>query len=886
MHQPRPSEQILSERKVQDGRRSGGKGPDQTGRVDDQNRLQVGLFSGPSSPLSSGPPPLRSQRYPLPVLLSPFWAEQRSPLLHKSNEVCFEAFERERNRDCILPRRPALLSRPGPPSCSVPQRSNTQPLHEVGLAAEYQEVGALSHEVHRLSGSSLGLLENAGFPSPDQDRSPDVLSFPDHERTEGFQTDPFFGPRSNSSFFRSDFSPEAVLAESATRAEKSQRFLGFISIYHREGARRSLLLVLSPPPLEWEISSSIPTICSNLYRCLQLWLGCIPSFRRCGDLAFLWLLFRRAAFPPYKPERATHCFSCGEVGPREIQRPDDRSPPGQHGSHLIYQWERRPDPRSLSNCRGLVESDLVPGFEHFCSAYFGRPECSRGCSFADGGSIRPSYPTVLLRRGYLFTVASDGGCLRIIFIKEAPSLLVPPSGPCSREGGRSSHLLEGRAPLPLSTGETCSALSQQVDPRGSGSSVGSSIQHFLLDSPSAEMQLLGRGRVNPNSCLNVPSRPFFSSQSVWDEGLGHSRLEVIRAAPSYSSLSEESWDLVSASWASQSSMNSHWKNYVIWARENNVSPLSGNVSHPLNFLTDCALSLQERGKQPQSAIPARSAINSVWRVYGLPDLGEDEIVSRTFRGINRRFPQPRRYSTTFFAGKVLDTLKNLGSVKSLPFLEATRKTAALVAIVSGGRPKDLEWIQTNSMTVTSKGHVVFSCIPKNQHSRALRGRFFMKFPNTPTWGDESPARVVRDYHERANSVAALSSGKSNRDWFFLASKSSRDGFKKAHVDTIKRYLRQTLEAAGVSDSFTAHSFKHSLVSSLKLRGASRETVSRVCRTSAATLLDFYDHSDTFLEAPRCSQYAIEVLDAIIEVNSIQAEVAPPQSATPSCPTLA
>tara|TARA_R110002050_G_scaffold135413_1_gene258052 strand:- start:225 stop:1226 length:1002 start_codon:yes stop_codon:yes gene_type:complete len=333
-------------------------------------------------------------------------------------------------------------------------------------------------------------------------------------------------------------------------------------------------------------------------------------------------------------------------------------------------------------------------------------------------------------------------------------------------------------------------------------------------------------------------------------------------------------------------MNAQWKAFVIWARENKVSPLSGNVSDPLNFLTERALSLHEKGKQPQSAAPARSAINSVWRIYGLPDLGSDEIVSRTFRGINRRFPQPRRYATTFFSGIILDHLKSLDSVRSLPFLEASRKTAAMIAIVTGGRPKDLEWIQTSSMTITSEGHVVFSCIPKNQHSAALKRRFFMKFPELKDWGPDSPAQVVRDFHARANRASNLPPNMLNRDWFFLASNKSRDGYRKAHVDTIKRYLRQTLKAAGVNESFTAHSFKHSLVSSLKLRGASRETVSRVCRTSADTLLDFYDHSDTFLEAPQCSQYAMDVLDAIIRVNSVQAEVAPPLRPTSICPTLA
>lgn len=612
--------------------------------------------------------------------------------------------------------------------------------------------------------------------------------------------------------------------------------------------------------LEW--TSDHHTDCGPVddHRRIPFRLGCmdLPTGSGTGDLEYEGVVHTGRERQPYQLEGAHNSPVRGDGGGGENTQQECSPPHGQHSLHGIREWPGRQNARPIADCReDLAVADRAERDNKGAAPGGSGEQESRRTLEGRGEQIRLVLDPSVLQQPPGSEMGFHGGCFRISSDEEAEPVLGVQSRPRS---GSDRCIVPGvgeGVPIPESTGETSRSSLGQTGERRSGR--GDHLSRLLgpVDADSEEMQPECRAGVDSDTSGGL--RPSYrqSSQPVWDPGMGDSRMACLRQAPSYRNLEQHSWELACKP---DPVSDAHWRAYVKWCLNRELDPLSGDRAVPLNFVADKARSLAGQNKQPASAVPYKTTIAKVWICWGLPDISKERITSDLVKGIKARSAHRARYERIFFAGDILDRCRDMGDIKSLPWLDAHRKVAALVAICGACRKDDIAKVQVADITFAAYGNVL---LPYAGKTMSTKGVMQITVPHIGRLGAESPARVVKQFLLEREDWKDLK----NRPGLILVQEEG--GARAAHKDTIGHYLEHVFESSVAKAKmpeefkFRPHSYKHSAVTSFGVCGMSKEHMEMFCRTSKATLSKWYDHTDRLVEKPVISTYSREVLTAIV-----------------------
>ena len=525
----------------------------------------------------------------------------------------------------------------------------------------------------------------------------------------------------------------------------------------------------------------------------------------------------------------------------------------------VCERPRRASPDSVQDRGNFVVSVVEDELRHSGSSSSRGEEWQSGCSVtADPVEERLVPSADDIRHTPSESVDVYGGCICIATHGKTEEVLVSPTGSPGRGVGRVGTELGKRVYIPEPAGTARGSYPGKIGTGGSKRSNNLPGLQCTLDTDSPEVSCGIRGSSDSDSELGVQSGSGLQSQPVWDESMGDSRMACLRKAPAFINLTPENWLLADVG---NPIADMHWRTFVRWCRERNLNPLGGDRATPLNFLGDKVRELEAKGMQATSALPYKTTINNVWKVWQLPDLSAERVTTTLVRTIRARTPKDARYKRVFFAGDILDACFALGNIKEISFAEAHMKMAALLAICGACRKDDIAQVKVKDIVFAPSGNVF---LPYEGKTKGSKGVTQIILPHVKKLKDESPATILKHFLQRPDWEA-----ESERPGLILVQDTTST--RRAHKDTIGRYLRKVYERSEACSKapddfvFGPHAFKHSAVSSFKACGMSRDHMERYCRTSKATLDKWYDHSDRLFTVGRTSSYARMVLQRIVNI---------------------
>lgn len=217
---------------------------------------------------------------------------------------------------------------------------------------------------------------------------------------------------------------------------------------------------------------------------------------------------------------------------------------------------------------------------------------------------------------------------------------------------------------------------------------------------------------------------------------------------------------------------------------------------------------------------------------GFP-VGQHPLVIRLLKGVfNQRPPQPR-YTHTWDVAKMLTYLKSLGSNESLSLKLLTQKLAMLLALVLGHRSSDLVRLSLSGHSYTPEG-VVLPCNGLAKQSRpgnekSLEPVVIAAFEDRLV----CPVACLQEYQK---STAEFRK-KETAMQLFLAMVPPH---KPVSSSTIARWIKKSLEMAGLEPIFSAHSTRSAASTAAAMAGVStQEIMNRAGWSNKDTFCKFY-----------------------------------------------
>ncbi|XP_018576400.1 uncharacterized protein LOC108914952 [Anoplophora glabripennis] len=250
---------------------------------------------------------------------------------------------------------------------------------------------------------------------------------------------------------------------------------------------------------------------------------------------------------------------------------------------------------------------------------------------------------------------------------------------------------------------------------------------------------------------------------------------------------------------------------------NNIPVFQATNNDVLTFLQY----VSERHNYRYGALNAhRSALSLI-----LPNnLGTDPMVKRYMKGLSRLKPPRPRYTNTWDPQTVLSYLESLP--RDLNLLQSSQKLSTLLALITGGRLQTISLIRISNITednqeiqINITDQIKTSAI--NREQPTLHIPFFTEKPNLCV------ATTLKNYIELTSKLRTP-----DQDFIFLT---VRKPHTVANKQTISRWVKQTLSAAGVDTSkFRPHSTRHASTSAALRHGVSLETICRTAGWNTAT----------------------------------------------------
>ena len=179
---------------------------------------------------------------------------------------------------------------------------------------------------------------------------------------------------------------------------------------------------------------------------------------------------------------------------------------------------------------------------------------------------------------------------------------------------------------------------------------------------------------------------------------------VIRNTYRAAGFSEDIIAILAKSWrnGTHSQFRTYLERWVQFCGEREIDAVNPSINDVLNFLY-----LQYANGLGYSAMnTARSALSTIITIDNMP-IGQHPLVSRFLKGFFNDRPALPRYCVTWDVCTVLNYLKGLSPVSTIPIKSLIHKLVMLMLLLSGQRGQTIHLLDTSNMTL-SQGYAKFA----------------------------------------------------------------------------------------------------------------------------------------------------------------------------------
>ena len=275
-----------------------------------------------------------------------------------------------------------------------------------------------------------------------------------------------------------------------------------------------------------------------------------------------------------------------------------------------------------------------------------------------------------------------------------------------------------------------------------------------------------------------------------------------------------------------------WRRYC---GSRKLDSLSATIEEGVNFLAE----LYHEGLGYSALNTARSALSTVFNFPNNQTFGTHPLVTRFMKGVFETRPSMPRYSETWDVNIVLDYLSGLGQPDEQDLTMLTYKTVMLLALLTGQRRQTLHALDITTMDLTSEKctFVLNSLLKTSRPGKHLAPIELQAYKLDKQL---CPVAHITEYIKR---TAGL---RGNHHKFFIS-------YQKPHQeisgDTISRWLKNTLELAGVNTTkFGAHSTRAASTSAAKAMNMPIDIIMHSAGWSQASTFGKYYHKPVETEA--------------------------------------
>ena len=261
----------------------------------------------------------------------------------------------------------------------------------------------------------------------------------------------------------------------------------------------------------------------------------------------------------------------------------------------------------------------------------------------------------------------------------------------------------------------------------------------------------------------------------------------------------------------------------------------------LEFLSE----LYERGLSYNTIAAAKCSISSLAKTPEGNNIGSDQDVVRFMKGIFELRPTLKS-DKIWEVNKLLNYYRNKPANDSLNLKELTKKTCALLMLISAQRAQTLNLIRTTGIEFEENNCTIYVLDKLKQ----TRPNFHLE-PIVVTKNDKDKQVCVfsclKDYLQRTEKLRL-----GFTDKLFIC---YRAPHREASIDTICRWSKDVLSKAGI-DNFTAKSYRSASSSDMMTKGVNLKTIMKTAGWSReSTFRKFY-----------CKSVNVESDDQIVAKN--------------------
>uniref|UniRef100_A0ABD2WM07 Reverse transcriptase domain-containing protein n=1 Tax=Trichogramma kaykai TaxID=54128 RepID=A0ABD2WM07_9HYME len=207
----------------------------------------------------------------------------------------------------------------------------------------------------------------------------------------------------------------------------------------------------------------------------------------------------------------------------------------------------------------------------------------------------------------------------------------------------------------------------------------------------------------------------------------------------------------------------------------------------------------------------RSALS----LLSMNEISKDAGISRYLKGISNQKPQKAKYNYIWSPKPAIEILSKNYPNEDLTLETLTKKVATLLVLTTAQRIQTLSKIEIENIefhqdTLQIKVPSKIKTSGRNRYQPFINIKFFQDKPNICV------AKTIQVYLNKTSEL------RGQCKTLFITHKKP---FHAATSQTISRWIRETLESAGINtEIFTAHSTRHAATSAAARRGFDIETI--------------------------------------------------------------
>ena len=335
---------------------------------------------------------------------------------------------------------------------------------------------------------------------------------------------------------------------------------------------------------------------------------------------------------------------------------------------------------------------------------------------------------------------------------------------------------------------------------------------------------------DPPTTEGPPIPPVQQRQSTPNE-TDPSGYSLIRDTLKAKGIKDVTINIILDSWrnSTKKQYSTYLNKWITFCGQNSANPCSANVTVVLDFLTE----LFQNQKLKYSALnTARSAISSFLSIVGHTKIGEHPLVIRFMKGVFTRRPSLPRYTETWDPDTLLQYLKTLSPVKELSLKMLSFKTLTMLMLLTSQRLDNIHKIRISDLTITkNRVTITFGELLK----QTAPGRHQAPIELKAYAPDRRICVVtaITEYISRTRELRNKNSAK-----IFV---SFQKPYGDASKDTLSRWIKSTLHAAGISSVFKPHSVRSAATSAAARSECPIDTILKCAGwTNKSTFRKYYN----------------------------------------------